>query len=370
MANTLFIFKVINFDEFITMKREWNTLLANSDANTLFLTWEWLNAWWAVWGDKLDLELNIIGCYNQEGKLLGLAPMYRAYGKVFKCFNTVRLGILGTSHKFEPTIRSEFQDFIVEKSEPIIIRKMMIDEIFKDNSWDELILSDVKNTSITFALFTINKYERWPFYLRVINKDSGVKVNTKGQIKEYLVKLGKNIRSTAFNKNKILNAQYCVMKECVVDDFTTSVNILNDFHLERWGKLCFDRDSEKFHSLVFSETEQFQSYFLKIKANNETISISYNIDYMESCHNIQLGFDSSFDKKFALGYMNLGELISDSFIKPKILSCDMLLGSGQKTFYKERFKGDLYNVSTLQLIRSPILIYIFRLYDVFKRAIK
>jgi hypothetical protein len=365
-------FKVITLDEFLLMKLNWNNLLHNSDANTLFLTWEWLSHWWAVWGEKLDLKLNVIACYSAEQRLIGLAPLYKSKGKIFNIFSSVRLGVIGSSYKKSTTVRSEFQDFIVDKADPIRIRKLLIDEIFRDKSWDEFILTDLLTTSSTFALFTINKEDKWPIYIRTILKDIGVSINTTLNFKEYLQTISKNIRYSAFNKSSILKSNYDISEGEVSNnnEFSKNIATLNNFHKKRWGKVCFDKEAEKFHSLMFKETGKFHSYFLSVDDGKEPISLSYNINYQGKCHNIQLGFDSSFDKKFALGSLNLGELIKRSFLREGIDECDMLLGSGQNTFYKERFNGRLYKVTTFQIIRNPIIRLIYFSYDNFKRYIK
>jgi hypothetical protein len=362
--------KKLTLEEFYQIREEWTSLLNNSDANTLFLTWEWLNAWWIVWGNELGLELNIIACYSQNNRLMGLAPLYKVKGKFLRVFNSVRLGVIGVSYKIPTTIRSEFQDFIVDISDPIGIRKLLMKEILRDKSWDEFIINDVRSTSHLFALFTVNKVEEWSCYFRTILKDTGVSITTKGSFQDYLITIGKNTRNSAFNKSSLLKKTYDISEEEDDKFFTKNIKALNDLHLERWGKLCFDRNSEKFHSLIFKENKEIKSSFFRVIANKELVSVSYNVEYIGRCHNIQLGFSPSFDKKFALGNLNLGELIRRAFVKDSCEQFDMLLGAGQKTFYKERFKGELYLTSTFQIIRNPFIKMIYLIFDTYNRLVK
>lgn len=51
----------------------WNELLAESDANEVFMTWEWLDCWMQVYGD--GGQWIILVAENIQGQLVGIAPM-------------------------------------------------------------------------------------------------------------------------------------------------------------------------------------------------------------------------------------------------------------------------------------------------------
>jgi len=59
---------------FDALAAEWNNLLARSVSNTIFLTWEWQTTWWRHMGED---ELCILAVRDEEGTLVGLAPLYR-----------------------------------------------------------------------------------------------------------------------------------------------------------------------------------------------------------------------------------------------------------------------------------------------------
>ena len=39
------------------LRTEWDALLALSASRTIFLTWEWLSAWWRAYGTPGDLRI-------------------------------------------------------------------------------------------------------------------------------------------------------------------------------------------------------------------------------------------------------------------------------------------------------------------------
>ena len=58
---------------FSALKPEWNELLHRSRSDTLFLTWEWQSTWWQHLGEG---ELVLLGFRGDDGRLVGLAPLY------------------------------------------------------------------------------------------------------------------------------------------------------------------------------------------------------------------------------------------------------------------------------------------------------
>lgn len=77
-------------DDLRGLKPAWEALLRESASNTIFLTWEWAEAWWSAYG--VPGELRILAAYNDTGKLCGIAPLRaqkkRKYGQTVStiCF--------------------------------------------------------------------------------------------------------------------------------------------------------------------------------------------------------------------------------------------------------------------------------------------
>jgi len=67
--------------EWRTLRTEWDGLLADSRANQLFLTWEWLNSWLGVHPEVT--ELLVVCVRDDAGRLAGVAPCYRTDYRLF-----------------------------------------------------------------------------------------------------------------------------------------------------------------------------------------------------------------------------------------------------------------------------------------------
>ncbi len=58
---------------FEQLAAEWEELLGDSQANTIFMTHAWQSIWWQHLGQG---ELNIVAVRDEDGRLLGLAPTF------------------------------------------------------------------------------------------------------------------------------------------------------------------------------------------------------------------------------------------------------------------------------------------------------
>ncbi|MFW5708665.1 MAG: GNAT family N-acetyltransferase [Chloroflexota bacterium] len=68
----------IVFDE---LRDEWNSLLHQSAADDIFLTWEWQYTWWSVYEPG---DLFIVTCRDDSGSLVGLAPWFIDAGRTLR----------------------------------------------------------------------------------------------------------------------------------------------------------------------------------------------------------------------------------------------------------------------------------------------
>lgn len=67
-------------DSWSAMAQEWNTLLQASHLNLPFLTYEFQRAWWEHLGggEWQTAELHILAARDEQGQLVGIAPLFRA----------------------------------------------------------------------------------------------------------------------------------------------------------------------------------------------------------------------------------------------------------------------------------------------------
>lgn len=72
MKNKIEVNRLASNEEFESLQEEWNQLLSQGEIEDIFLTWEWLFAWWKAYGDKYELWLLTV---RENGGLIGIAPL-------------------------------------------------------------------------------------------------------------------------------------------------------------------------------------------------------------------------------------------------------------------------------------------------------
>jgi peptidoglycan/xylan/chitin deacetylase (PgdA/CDA1 family)/CelD/BcsL family acetyltransferase involved in cellulose biosynthesis len=93
------------------LRGEWNRLVCQSGSRTIFLTWEWITAWWSAYGSPGDLR--ILALFDDGGVLRGIAPLrrqsVRRYGQTVQALSFVGDGSIGSDLN-----DSDYLDFIAE----------------------------------------------------------------------------------------------------------------------------------------------------------------------------------------------------------------------------------------------------------------
>lgn len=109
-----------SWEEVQALAPEWNRLLAASASDTLFLTWEWCEAWWKNYG--AGRPLYVLAAYDGN-QLAGIAPLYvdkaRRFGAGWKCLRFIGDGSHDSDyldcfaqHGKEPETFAAFAEFL------------------------------------------------------------------------------------------------------------------------------------------------------------------------------------------------------------------------------------------------------------------
>ena len=132
--------------EFLALASEWNILLHKSSADGIFLTWEYLSAWWTVYGQKFTPC--VIIARDDLGQLIGIAPFAISSGSGLRsCLR--RLTFLGGACES----LAERQDFIVTPGYEQHFARACWSVLLQHAGWDVLHLEYARNSS-TLQAFT------------------------------------------------------------------------------------------------------------------------------------------------------------------------------------------------------------------------
>ena len=94
-------------DQFTALESEWRELLADSAADTVFLTWEWLSTWWTHLGGGHRLSILTV---RDGDRLMGIAPLAVRRWRPTSLEFLPRLEMLGAGD-----VGSDYLDVIVRR---------------------------------------------------------------------------------------------------------------------------------------------------------------------------------------------------------------------------------------------------------------
>jgi CelD/BcsL family acetyltransferase involved in cellulose biosynthesis len=125
---------------FAALHDDWNTLLASSRANTLFLTWEWQTTWWRCLGEG---DLWLLAWYDGDW-LVAIAPLYLHRDHAGRC----RFDLVGCVEV------SDYLDLIVEDGREEAVYGALLDWLGSDACppWDVTGLCNLAEASLTHRL--------------------------------------------------------------------------------------------------------------------------------------------------------------------------------------------------------------------------
>jgi CelD/BcsL family acetyltransferase involved in cellulose biosynthesis len=91
-----------------SLEPEWNPLLARSRADSIFLTWEWIDAWRQAVGEAV--RPFVVALRDGQGRVQAIAPLYLGRLRLLGCLSYRTLRILGDYHS-----GAEYGDWIVPR---------------------------------------------------------------------------------------------------------------------------------------------------------------------------------------------------------------------------------------------------------------
>lgn len=139
-------------------RAEWNALVARSQTNSAFQTFEWHSSWWRVFGGDVQLLLLLA---ESDGQMVGVAPLMVSDRRLLGRWRRV-VEFIGTGS-------SDYCDFITDPARCEVLPLMLSWLLENENQWDVLQLTNIPNTSSTLStLAEFFSERRYPADVRLL----------------------------------------------------------------------------------------------------------------------------------------------------------------------------------------------------------
>jgi peptidoglycan/xylan/chitin deacetylase (PgdA/CDA1 family)/CelD/BcsL family acetyltransferase involved in cellulose biosynthesis len=276
--------------ELQSLRCTWDTLLSSSGSRTIFLTWEWVTAWWRTYGRGGDLRL--LAAFDGNDALRGIAPLrsgtLQRYGQTVPAISLVGDG----------SNDSDYLDFIVASGhEKQVMESFSVCLREALNSGAVLQLNEVPATSPNLAFLknlaetdgaiwtetdvpcgTVCLPQSWEGYLTMLRPRFRTKVRS----------VLRNLES-----RPEVQVGFCENTEQI----DRMLPILFDLHSRRWaqdgkpGVFGWDKKRAFYQNLSSLLLERGWLRFSWLKWNGKVLACQYGFTYDGSYCQLQEGYE-------------------------------------------------------------------------------
>ena len=282
-----------NWEELEALRETWDSLLASSASDTVFLTWEWARAWWSCYGS--GRSLHVLTAWEDD-LLVGVAPLYidpvRRWGVSWACLKLIGDG----------SNDSDYLDcFALRGRENAVIRNFF--EYLESNreKWDELELHGPEEHSPCLAAFMQFARERsWKTSVETI-PCATLLLPTLWS--DYLQTLKPRIRTKVRSSLACVDEQIrSAPRECrSAEELEQWLPILFDLHIQRWGtagRPGVFRDPVKrnfYREVSRLMLERGWLALHRLDWGKRPLALQYGFVYGNRFHLLQEGYDPAFE---------------------------------------------------------------------------
>jgi CelD/BcsL family acetyltransferase involved in cellulose biosynthesis len=138
---------VSDLDGFAALRPDWRALLERARIASVFLSWEWLHAWWRHYGEGHGLRLLVA---RLGDTVVGILPVYLQKTRVLRVVPVRTLRFVGTGGDTSPDDLDALLDPAHEAATARAFAEYVVREV---GSWDVLFLTDMaRDSAFRYAL--------------------------------------------------------------------------------------------------------------------------------------------------------------------------------------------------------------------------
>jgi CelD/BcsL family acetyltransferase involved in cellulose biosynthesis len=348
--------------DWLASEETWGRLLARSNSDPLFLSWDWLTLWWHCFAGALSAVAEILTFYR-GGELVGVAPFYRRRVVRSRLFPANSVQLIGLSWRDPGPLMSEYLDIVATTAETDAVRHACARALLGERAWTEWVIGlTAAGGHWCDAFARIGLDQRG--YVRELDRLVSYQADLSCGFAGYLRGLGQSTRRSVWNLRHRLATQGKVSFELLAaEEIDGGFSDLNRLHQLRWQQPAFAGTALEFHArLAHRLASRGELVLSRLRVGGQVVSVLYDIRKGVRQYNISMGFDPSFGVSVSLGLIHLGYSMEVA-AERQVSTYDFLAGSGQHTDYKSHLSQARCNLSCVQVVRGRILPALYRWHD-------
>lgn len=355
--------RVLSEAEFLASEAEYADLLARSDADPLFMGWEWLSRWWALHKEPYGLSLQVHVAEDAEGRWLGAAPVTRRRVTHRRLLRGTRLEILGGLWREDDSVLTEYQTLPVVRGRRGEVVPALVASVLDTPGWADLCLKFCPEQSATWTAFLGAARERG-WYARSHDRLYAHRLDLAAGFEAFLASLSQRSRLRIYNARrrlaKVGQVRFVVAGE---EDLERAFAALDELHESRWGKPALHGlRGELYRDLARLQLAQAKLALSFLLLDGKPVAAALNFREDGCEYGIQSGFRDDVEKRVSPGYLHIGYMIERA-CRDGLRHFDFLAGEGKESNYKRHFKAEESPIGSIQIVRSRLLTLVYGAYD-------
>lgn len=344
-------------EEFAGSKAAWDDLLASSDADPLFMSWDWQWRWWKHHSPSLQGTLRLVGVYAGD-RLVALAPLYSRSVLVKGVLRVRRMELIGNAWRHPHAAFSDYLDVIARRDSKDPVLEVLGEWLRARRLWDELALCCIRRDGAAAQLVRLLRSFA---FAREVDPQSAWCVRLPDRFDEYVERLGSEVRRKLFNQRRKLNGpEIRNAGEAEAADFLRE---LWRYSGDRWGDASGTARFQDFH-LDFARcaARSGRLRLTRLVTREGALSVMYNVRAGTTLYYLQSGFEGARSQGLSPGYLHFGYAIEAAYGEG-IERFDLLAGSGRHRDYKRDLLTERVPVVSYHLVRGPLSRALYALYE-------
>jgi Acetyltransferase (GNAT) domain len=345
-------------EQFEGSKHLWDGLLHASEADPLFMSWDWQHRWWQHHAKPLDASLQLLALHGADGSLVGIAPFYshevRARGMRFR-----RLELVGVTWRSRGGVFSEYLDVIAHRAHADAVIASVAQWLEDNPLWHDLAMPCIRRESLARRL--AHEYLEQFAYVREVDLIRSYSINLPAVFDDYVRQLDVHTRRRLLNQRSKLREP---RMECASEsEIRHYLENLRAFESARWGTT---NDTLHRFNADFAACQATSGglRLTRLTTRGRTLSVMLNVRVKSTEYYLQSGFDPALTRGVSPGYLHLGYAI-ESACHDGLQVFDLLAGYGRQRDYKRDLVGNHLLLTCCHIVRPPWLRTLYRTYDRF-----
>ena len=311
--------------EFERLEVEWDTLLDDSAQGGFFLRWHWNWLWWQHFAPSRS-DLHIVRCTDGNGRLAGIAPLYRRQRQIFGVPYARELAMLGTGIELKT---GEYLDIFARRGAECAVSQAIGGCLDAEGAWDRLWLHGVPEGSGVVE----DLLRRLPGHVSSTVCDSAPFIDTSASWDDYRHSLGRSMRRNVdYYARRLFKRYECEFRLVESEkELEPAIDHLVRLHQMRWRSadepgVFSSAAVESFLRLAMRRSYSEGRLRLWTLSVNGAVEAAL-VGFLDNgiLHYFQKGFNPSYTKD-DLGTAMLSLCIRASFDDPRIDSFDFMSG--------------------------------------------